>query len=46
MREAVDMMAFVDAAYAVGILATAGLVLWSWLDMRNAEKRREETREK
>ncbi len=46
MREAVDMMAFVDAAYAVGIVSTLGLVVWSWLAMRTAEQRREETREK
>jgi hypothetical protein len=28
---------FVIGAYAVGGLATLGLVLWSWLEMRGAE---------
>ena len=46
MREMPDMMAFVDAAYAVGVAATLVLVAWSWIAMRRAEQRREETREK
>ena len=46
MREAVDMMAFVDASYAVGIISTLAMVAWSWLAMRRAEKRREDTRGK
>lgn len=46
MREAFDMMAFVYGAYAVCIVSTLGLVAWSWLDMRAAEKRREESRKK
>ena len=44
MREAVDMMAFVDAAYAIGIGSTLLLVGWSWLAMRRAEARRDEAR--
>ncbi len=46
MREAVDMMQFVNAAYGVGVVSTLGLVVWSWLAMRRAEQRREETRGK
>lgn len=46
MREMPDMMAFVDAAYVVGIAATLLMVAWTWVAMRRAERRREETREK
>lgn len=46
MREALDQMAFVYAAYAVAVLGTLVLVGWSWLAMRQAEKRREEVRRK
>jgi hypothetical protein len=46
MREAVDMMAFVDASYAVGITSTLAMVAWSWIAMRRAERRREETRDR
>lgn len=46
MREAVDMMDFVNAAYAIGIGSTLATVLWSWLSMTRAEKKREETRGK
>ena len=44
MREALDQWTFVYAAYAVGVLGTLATVAWSWLAMRAAEKRREETR--
>ncbi len=46
MREALDQWNFVIAAYVVGVGATLTLVAWSWLAMRRAEKRREETRRK
>lgn len=46
MRELPDMMAFVDAAYAIGVGATLLLVGWSWLAMRRAEARRDEARAK
>ena len=46
MREALDQWTFVTAAYAVGIIGTLGMVVWSWLAMRRAEKRREEARKK
>ena len=46
MREALDMMPFVYAAYAVCIVSTLALLGWSWADMRSAEKRREESRRK
>lgn len=46
MRELPDMMAFVYAAYAVTIFATLALVGWSWIAMRRAEKKREDTRKK
>jgi hypothetical protein len=44
MRENLDQWAFVIAAYAIGIAATLILVGWSWLAMRRAERRREESR--
>jgi hypothetical protein len=44
MREALDPWFFVNAAYALAIAATMALAGWSWLAMRAAERRREETR--
>ena len=44
MREALDQWDFVIAAYAIGVGATLALVIWSWLTMKRAEKRREEAR--
>ena len=41
MREALDQMLFVYAAYGVGLGATLLLVAQSWLAMRAAEKRRD-----
>jgi len=46
MREALDHWIFVIAAYAIGIGGTLAMVAWSWLQMRKAEKRREEVRKK
>lgn len=46
MRELPDMMAYVNAAYAVVIVATVLMVVWSWRSMRIAEKRREEAKRK
>jgi hypothetical protein len=46
MREALDQWDFVIAAYVIGVGATLGLVIWSWLAMKRAEKRREEARGK
>ena len=46
MREALDQGDFVIAAYAVGVLATLALVTWVWLDMKRAERRRDEARRK
>ena len=46
MREVVDMMDFVNACYALGIISTLALVGWSWTSMRKAEAKREETRRK
>lgn len=45
MREALDQWNFVIAAYAVGVIGTLAMVGWSWLAMRRAEKRREDTRQ-
>lgn len=42
MREALDPWPFVIGAYAVGLIALALLVIWSYHSMRRAEKRREE----
>ena len=30
--------AFITAAYAVALLATAGLLVWAYLSMRSAER--------
>jgi len=46
MREALDQMSFVYAAYAVGVLGTLAMVGWSLLAMRAAERRRDKSREK
>lgn len=46
MREALDQWNFVIAAYAVGVIGTLGMVAWSWLAMKRAERRREESRRK
>ncbi|MCB2079290.1 MAG: hypothetical protein KDE55_16540 [Novosphingobium sp.] len=45
MREALDEWTFVVAAYVIGVGATMLMVGWSWLAMRRAEKRREQSRE-
>ena len=44
MREGLDQWTFVYAAYAVTIIGTLLVLGWSWLSMRAAEKRREESR--
>lgn len=46
MRESLDQMLFVWAAYGVGGIASLGLLVWSWLSMRAAEARRDESRKK
>ena len=46
MRESLDQMDFVTAAYSLSILVTLALVIWSWQAMRRAERRREESRRK
>lgn len=44
MREALDQWDFVIAAYAVGLMGTIVMLVWSWLAMRRAERRRDEVR--
>ena len=44
MREGLDQWTFVYAAYAVTILGTLAVLGWSWIAMRRAEKRREDSR--
>ena len=44
MREALDQMLFVYAAYGVGLGATLLLVAQSWLAMKRAEARRDRAR--
>ena len=44
MREARDQWDFVIAAYAVGLVGTIAMIVWSWLAMRRAERRRDEVR--
>lgn len=46
MREALDQWQFVAAAYAVGAFGTLGMVVWSWIAMRRAERRRDRSRGK
>lgn len=46
MREALDQMLFVYAAYAVGIAGTLALVIDSWRGMKRAEARRDEAKRK
>lgn len=46
MREGLDQWEFVAAAYAVGVIGLLLLVIWVWLAMRRAEKRRDTTRER
>lgn len=45
-REALAQWDFVIAAYAVGIIGTLAMVVWSWVSMKQAERRREEARRK
>ncbi|MDP5104053.1 MAG: hypothetical protein NWP98_09015 [Erythrobacter sp.] len=44
MREQLDQWDFVMLAYAVGIAALTGLILWAWRAMRRAETRRDAAR--
>ncbi|MEE4453497.1 hypothetical protein [Novosphingobium resinovorum] len=44
MREMMNPWTFVVAAYVVGVGATLGMVAWSLLSMRRAEKRRDSAR--
>lgn len=46
MRETLDQWDFVIAAYAVTIAATLAMVAWSWLAMKAAERRKDESRRK
>ena len=41
MREAMEPWAFVVASYVLGVGATLGMIAWSVLSMRRAEKRRD-----
>ncbi len=44
MREQLNQWDFVMLAYAIGVVALAGLIGWSWRAMRHAEARRDATR--
>ncbi len=46
MREALDPWSFICAAYALGVGGTALMIGWSWLAMRRAEARRDQSRGK
>jgi hypothetical protein len=46
MREVLDPWTFVYAAYAIGVGGTALMIVWSLISMRQAERRRERSREK
>ena len=45
MHEGLNQLAFVYAAYALGVSGTLALVIQSWTAMRRAEARRERSRE-
>ena len=44
MREGLDQWTFVYAAYAVTTIGTLLVLGWSWLSMKAAERRREDSR--
>ena len=44
MKEALDQWHYVIAAYGVAAVGTLALVVWSWLTMVAAERRREQSR--
>ena len=44
MREAWDMMQFVNGAYALTVVVTLAVIGWSWSAMRRAERKLEEVR--
>jgi hypothetical protein len=44
MREELAQWDFVILAYAVGLLALAGLSIWAWRAMVRAEAKRDATR--
>ena len=46
MREALDQMTFVYAAYFIGIGGTVAMIGWSWIAMKRAEARRERAKRK
>ena len=46
MREGLDPWLYIHASYALGVLGTLALTLWSWLAMRRAEAHREMARDK
>ena len=46
MREALNQWDFVIAAYAVGLVAMTAMLVWSWLAMSRAERRRDEVKRK
>lgn len=43
-HEALDQWNFVLAAYAVGVGGTLAMVVWSWVSMARAERRRDEVK--
>ena len=46
MREALDPWIFTNASYAVTIIGMLLVIAWSWIAMRRAERRREDSRRK
>ncbi|TCD05026.1 heme exporter protein CcmD [Erythrobacteraceae bacterium CFH 75059] len=46
MREGLDQMVFVVAAYGVSVLLLGALLVWSAVTMRSAERRRDLARTK
>ncbi|WP_394269407.1 heme exporter protein CcmD [Qipengyuania sp.] len=44
MRESLDQWPFVIGAYALTIIATLALAVWSVMSMRRAERKRDEAR--
>lgn len=46
MHEGLNHWPFVLASYFLGIVGTGGLAVWTWLAMRNAEARRDRSRDR
>lgn len=46
VREALNQWNFVTAAYVVGVGGTIAMIVWSWLDMRRSEAKRDAVKQR